>query len=151
MAGFAADAVGGLEARAALCPAGVAWQPRHIGRGRGLADAEPLRDHLAARLAQHRIGAAVRAGRRRRILPDHQLVLADDGAVGLAAAVAGRAAAGRDADKVGAVLLRDRRRAERPEQHEQERGHEARRAQPDGDVAAAPHLPSMPPPRTRAA
>ena len=135
--------------RAPRGPAGVAWQPRHIGALGRLADAEPLGDRLRARLAQHRPGAAVRAGGGRRILPEHDLVLADDRAVAFAAAVAGGAAAGGDADIGGAarMSLGDRLRAVRAEQEEQpeQGGDERQRAKTDDDVAAAPHLPSMPP------
>ena len=53
MAGFAADAVGELEAGAARPGRGgvAAEAHRRVAR---LADAEPLGDRLAARLAQHR-------------------------------------------------------------------------------------------------
>ena len=112
-----------------------------------LADAEPLGDHLAARVAQHRIGPAVRAGGGRRVLPEHDLVLADDGAVALAAAVAGGAAAAGDAHIGGAAAGLGRRlgvdRAQ--QQQESEQAEDGQRANSQHEFAAAPHLPSMPP------
>src|SRR5690606_9887802 len=97
VAGFAADAVGGLEADAARPGRSRVAAEAHRRAGR-LADAEPLGDRAGARFAKHGISAAVRAGGGRRILPEHDLVLADSRPVALAAAVAGGAAAGGDAD-----------------------------------------------------
>src|SRR6185503_10873439 len=102
VAGLAADAVALLEARAARSRRGAVAAQAHRRAAR-LADAEPLRDHLAARLLKDRISAAVRAGGARRILPQHDLVLADDRAVAFASAVAGGAAAAGDADEGGAA------------------------------------------------
>ena len=66
----------GSGCRAAPAGRGVAAEAhRRAGR---LADAEPLGDRARPGLAQHRAGAAVRAGGGRRILPEHDLVLADD-------------------------------------------------------------------------
>ena len=111
--------------------------------------AQPLGDRARAGLAQHREGAAVRAGRGRRILPEHDLVLADAGAVAVAAAVAGGAAAGRDADIIAAGVaagLLDCLRVGRAEQQEEQaEGGQGGGAQTDRDVAAAPHSSSMPP------
>ena len=76
----AADSVALLEAGAAR-PGRRRMAAEAHRRLARLADAEPLGDHLAARVAQHRISAAVRAGGGRRVLPEHDLVLADDGAV----------------------------------------------------------------------
>src|SRR4029453_2029174 len=104
MAGFAADAVGDLEAGAARSRRGCVAAEAHR-RVRRLTDAEALGDHLAARLAQHVVGAAVRAGGAGRVLPEHDLVLADDRAVALAAAVAGGSAAAGDADMCRAAPL----------------------------------------------
>ncbi len=64
--------------RAPRRPAGVAWQPRHIGAVDGSPMPSRWRDRARPRLAQHRPGAAVGAGGGRRILPEHELVLADD-------------------------------------------------------------------------
>ena len=120
-------------------PAGVAWQPRQIGAVEGSPMPSRAADRLRAVVAQHVPRPAVGAGGGRRILPEHELVLADDGAVGVAAAVAGGAAAAGDAE-IGAGadprVLRGRARGD--QENEDESGEEACRAQADRDVAAAP-------------
>ena len=87
----------------------------------------------------------MRSGRGRRVLPEHQLVLADDLAVRLASAVAGGSAAGGDPDiGASARALGDPLGLDRAENEEDEEGgEEPGRAQPDRDVAPAPHHASV--------
>src|SRR4051812_42777884 len=139
VAAFAADAVGELEARAARAGRGgrgVAAEAER--RGRGVAEAEAGGDPARARLAQHGPGAAVGAGRGRGVLPDHQFVLADDGAGRLGAAVTSRAGAARDADEAAARVAGRGRGSRLEEQDEQERGEE-RRGSADRKAPATPH------------
>src|SRR6185295_10647273 len=96
VAALATHPVRGLEADAAWPGRGGVAAEAHR-RGRGITDPEPPTDLLRAVVAQHRPGAAVRAGGGGRVLPEAQFVLTDDRAVRLAAAVAGGAAAGGDA------------------------------------------------------
>jgi len=58
-----------------------------------ISNPEPMRDLLGAYASQYSIGAAMRTARGRRLLPAHNLVLADDFAVGLRAPMAGAARA----------------------------------------------------------
>ena len=145
VAGFAADPVGSLEAGAARPGRGAVAAEAHRRAAR-FADAEALCDDLAARLGEDGRGAAMGAGGRRRVLPEHDLVLADARAVALAAAMAGGAAAGGDADEIAGRGDRvrgglDGLRVDRPEQ--QKKGREsqaAKRPETDRQFAAAPQF-----------
>ena len=148
MARLATDTVGQLEAGAARPGRGRVAAQAHRGAAR-LADTEALRDHLAARFGKDGGGAAVRAGSGGGVLPQHDLVLANDRPVRLAAPMAGGAATARDAD-IGAAAARplgDRGLAGAHQEEDGERRQEPERTQTNGKFAAAPHLPSTPPAR----
>src|SRR5688572_14218811 len=94
VAGFAADSLRKLEARAALGGRGGRRVAAEAGGLAGrIADPEGRRDLPPAQATKHRQRAAVRACARRGLLPGRDLVLANDLAVAFGAAVAGRAGA----------------------------------------------------------
>src|SRR3546814_6242934 len=112
MAGFAAHAVLRQETRPT--------RPRRSGmasqagrRGSRIAQPQSRRDLLPPLAVQHGKGPAMRAARRRRLLPAHQFVLADDLAVALHPAMTGGPRAG------GAAHIGPRR-GSRSEEHTSE-------------------------------
>ena len=104
MAGFAADAVALLEARAAIGGVVDVAAEAHLRAAR-IADAEPRRDRLAACAGNQAQRAGMGTAGGRFFLPQLDFVLADDLAVAFLAAVAGGSGTGRDAKMLGRVTL----------------------------------------------